>query len=102
MLHKIGKQNSFESLNDVTAVLAARCKILPKGGQTPMDAFHFAIIKINKIRKHYLRGKDFWSDNIKVFIQGQNVAIYTISLLICINSLCFLSEGIFPDAEVQE
>ncbi|XP_039399576.1 protein ZBED8-like [Mauremys reevesii] len=92
-------------LNDVLSELASLSTLLQKRGLTPLEAFHLAQGKLNKIRRQYLGDSVLWSDKVKALLDmssQENNEIDTSSIITFINFLCAHLADRFPEHEVQE
>ncbi|CAM2107057.1 unnamed protein product [Caretta caretta] len=96
---------TLEVLNDVLLELASLSTLLQKWGLIPLEAFHLARGKLNKIRRQYLGDSVLWSDKVKALLEmssQENNEMDTSSIITFINILCAHLADRFPEDEVQE
>ncbi|CAM2103714.1 unnamed protein product [Caretta caretta] len=96
---------TLEVLNDVLSALTSLSTLLQKRGLTPLEAFHLARGKLNKIRRQYLGDSVLWSDKVKALLDmssRENNEIDTSSIITFIHILCAHLADRFPEDEVQE
>ncbi|CAM2096228.1 unnamed protein product [Caretta caretta] len=92
-------------LNDILSELASQFTLLQKRGLTPLEAFHLARGKLNKIRRQYLGDSVLWSDKVKALLDmssQENNEIDPSFIITFINILCAHLVDRFPEDEVHE
>ena len=76
-----------------------------KRGLTPLDAYHLAQGKLNKLRMQYLGEKVKWSDKVRILfdnVSGEGVSVDTSSIITFINILCLHLGERFPENDIEE
>jgi hypothetical protein len=95
---------TLEVLNDVLFELASLTMAFQKRGLTPLEAYHLAQGKLNKMRMQYFGDTVNWSDNVKNLLSkiSGKVSVKTDSILTFINILCLHLGERFPENEIEE
>uniref|UniRef100_A0A1B8Y9W5 HAT C-terminal dimerisation domain-containing protein n=1 Tax=Xenopus tropicalis TaxID=8364 RepID=A0A1B8Y9W5_XENTR len=96
---------TLEILNDVLSEMASLTLAFQKRGLTPLEAYHLAQGKLNKLRMQYLGEKVKWSDKVNSLldkVSAKEVSVDTNSILTFINILCLHLGERFPENEIEE
>ena len=82
---------TYEILNDILSEMASLTLTFQKRGLTPLEVYHLAQGKLNKLRMQYLGEKVKWSDKVSILldnVSGEGVSVDTSSIITFINILC--------------